>query len=70
MTAIAYGISVGAIAKDYLVENVTMENFQIGVNGRALNMTIKDSDISNVLTGVNSMSGGNLTITDSSIVTK
>ena len=70
MTAIAYGISVGAKAKDYLVENVTMENFQIGVNGRALNMTIKDSDISNVLTGVNNMSGGNLTITDSSIVTK
>ncbi|NLA25729.1 MAG: cadherin-like domain-containing protein, partial [Bacteroidales bacterium] len=70
MFAIQYGLSVGGRAKDYTIDNVTMENFLIGVYGRALNITIQDSDISNVEAGVNIMGGGNLIINASSIVTE
>ncbi len=70
MFAIQYGLSVGGRAKDYSIDNVTMENFLIGVYGRALNITIQDSDISNVEAGVNIMGGGNLIINASSIVTE
>lgn len=67
---ITYGISVGGRAKNYTIDNVTIDNFLIGVYGRALNMTIQNSDISRVQAGVNIMGGGNLVITDSSIVTE
>ena len=70
MFAIQYGLSVGGRAKDYTIDNVTMENFLIGVYGRALNITIQDSDISNVEAGANIMGGGNLIINASSIVTE
>ena len=70
MFAIAYGLSMGSRAKNYTIENVTIENFLIGVYGRSLNLTLSNSDISKVEAGVNIMGGGNLTINGSRVVTE
>ena len=42
MLAIQYGLSVGG-ARDYTIDNVTIENFELGVHGRSLNMTITNA---------------------------
>ncbi len=70
MFEIQYGLSLGGRSKDYTLENVTIENFLLGVYGRALNMQVVESQISHIEAGINIMGGGNLSIVDSQIVTE